>query len=388
MKQPGSGEPSIADPVEVPGPRAGKQMALVGRRDERKALDRLLDGARSGRSGVLVLRGEAGVGKTALLEYLAERASGCELARAAGVQADTELAFAGLQQMFASLLGPLESLPDPQHEALAVAFGLRRGPAPDRFLVGLAVLGLLAEIAEARPVVCVVDDAQWLDRVSAQTLAFVARRLLGESVVLVFAVREPSQDQTLAGLPELVVRGLSDEDARRVLAPVIRGRLDERVIDRIVAETRGNPLALLELPHRLSAGELAGGLERSARRAQSRGGMAAAAGFLERAAALTPDPAGRARRALAAARAHQLGGAPEAASALLDTASSGLLDELDQAMLEQLRGRVALHLSRSGEAAALLLDAARRLAALDPGLARDTHLESLYAATVAGRLGG
>jgi len=172
-------------------------------------LDRLLDGARSGRSGVLVLRGEAGVGKTALLEYLAERASGCELARATGVQADTELAFAGLQQMFASLLGPLERLPDPQREALAVAFGLRRGPAPDRFLVGLAVLGLLAEIAEARPVVCVVDDAQWLDRVSAQTLAFVARRLLGESVVLVFAVREPSQDQTLAGLPELVVRGVN-----------------------------------------------------------------------------------------------------------------------------------------------------------------------------------
>src|SRR5439155_16787955 len=143
--------------------------------------------------------------------------------------------------------------------ALAVAFGLRRGPAPDRFLVGLAVLGLLAEIAEARPLVCVVDDAQWLDRASAQTLACVARRLLGESVALVFAVRESSQDQTFAGLPELVVRGLSNEDARRLLGSVIRGRLDERVIDRIVAETRGNPLALLELPHGRSAGEPAGG---------------------------------------------------------------------------------------------------------------------------------
>jgi DNA-binding CsgD family transcriptional regulator len=509
------------NPVEVPEPRAGKYTGLVGRRDEQEALDRLLDGARSGRSGVLVLRGEAGVGKTALLEYLAERASGCELARATGVQADTELAFAALQQMFASMLGPLERLPDPQRKALAVAFGLRPGPAPDRFLVGLAVLGLLAEVAEARPLVCVVDDAQWLDRASAQTLAFVGRRLLGESVALVFAVREPSPDQTFAGLPDLVVDGLSGEAARRLLASVIRGRLDERVIDRIVAETRGNPLALLELPHELSAGELAGGfgvspsvpitarledsflrrlrdlpaatqrmvllaaaepvgdpvlllraaeqldldveaaapaevaglleigtrvrfrhplvrsavysaatladrqavhralaaatdpradpdrrvwhraqsalgpdedlaaeLERSARRAQSRGGMAAAAAFLERAAVLTPDAGGRARRALAAAQANQLAGAAEAASALLDAASSGPLDELDQAMLEQLRGRIALHLSRSGEAAQLLLHAARRLASLEPRLARDTHLESLYAASVAGRLGG
>jgi DNA-binding CsgD family transcriptional regulator len=493
---------------------------LLGRRDEREALDGLLDGARSGRGGVLVLRGEAGVGKTALLEYLADRASDCELTRATGVQADTELAFAGLQQMFASTPCPLERLPDPQREALAVAFGLRAGPAPDRFLVGLAALGLLAEIAEARPLVCVVDDAQWLDRASAQTLAFVARRLLGESVALVFAVREPSEDRLFAGLPELAVRGLSAEDARRLLASVIRGRVDERVVDRIVAETRGNPLALLELPHGLSARELAGGfgvspsvpvtarlewsflrrlqdlpvatqrmvllaaaepvgdpalllsaaeqleldveaaapaetagllelgtrvrfrhplvrsavyaaapladrqavhraladatdpqadpdrrawhraqaavgsdealaaeLERSARRAQSRGGMAAAAAFLERAAVLTPDPGGRARRALAAAQAHQLAGAPEAASALLDTAASGPLDALDRAMLEQLRGRIALHLSRSGEAAALLLDAARRLASLEAARARDTHLESLYAASVAGRLG-
>lgn len=508
--------------VQDRGTQGGSRpVGMVGRRDEREALDRLLDGARSGRSGVLVLRGEAGVGKTALLEYLAERASGCELARATGVQADTELAFAGLQQMFASLLGTLERLPDPQSEALAVAFGLRRGPAPDRFLVGLAVLGLLAEIAETRPLVCVVDDAQWLDRVSAQTLAFVARRLLGESVALVFAMRESSQGETFAGLPELVVRGLSDGDARRLLASVIRGRLDDRVIDRIVAETRGNPLALLELPHGLSAGEPAGGfgvspsvpvmarlegrflrrlrdlpaatqrmvllaaaepvgdpvlllragerlglgveaatpaevagllevgtrvrfrhplvrsavyaaatltdrhavhgaladatdpqtdpdrrawhraqstlgadedlaaeLERSARRAQLHGGLAAAAAFLERAAALTPDPGGRARRALAAARASQLAGAPEAALALLDTASSGPLGALEQAILEQLRGRAALHLSRSCEAAALLLHAARLLAPLERGLARDTLLESLYAATVAGRLGG
>jgi DNA-binding CsgD family transcriptional regulator len=367
----------------------------------------------------------------------------------------------------------------------------------------------------------VVDDAQWLDRASAETLAFVARRLVGESVVIVFAVREPSDDQTFAGLPTLRLRGLNDEDARTLLASVIRGRLDERVVDRIVAETRGNPLALLELPRGHAAGELAGGfavspdlpittrversflqrlhdlpaptqqlvlvaaadpvgdpallvraaeqrgigvaaaapaetagllelgarvrfrhplvrsavyaaatladrqaahralaeatdpeadpdrrawhraqaalgpdeelaveLETSARRAQARGGIAAAAAFLERATALTPDRAIRARRALAAAQANQLAGAPEAASALLDTASSGPLDELDQAMVKQLRGRIALHLSRAGEAASLLLDAGRRLESIEPELARDTHLEALYAATVAGRFGG
>ena len=181
------------------------------------------------------------------------------VARATGVQADMELPFAGLQQLFGSMLGSLERLPDPQRDAVEVAFGLRSGPAPDRFEVGLAMLGLLAEVAEQEPLVCVVDDAQWLDQASARTLAFVARRLMAESVALVFAVREPADEQTFAGLPELIVRGLNDEDARGVLGLAIAGRVDERVVDRIVAETRGNPLALLELPRGLSAAELAGG---------------------------------------------------------------------------------------------------------------------------------
>jgi DNA-binding CsgD family transcriptional regulator len=498
-----------------------RRVILRGRRREQDTLDDLVAGARSGRSGVLVVRGEAGIGKTALLEYLVERASGCAVARTTGVQADTELAFAGLQDLFGSKLGSLERLPDPQRQAMAVAFGLRSGPPPDRFLVGLAVLGLLADEAEQRPLVCVIDDAQWLDRASAQTLAFVARRLLGESVALVLAVREPSEDQTFDGLPELAVGGLDDEEARGLLAEVITGRLDEQVVDRIVSETRGNPLALLELPRAFSAGEMAGGfgataklpvsasieqsftrrlrdlpgetqrllllaaaeptgdpellmragqrlglgieaaapaeadgllelgnrvlfrhplvrsaiygsaaladrqavhralagatdaqvhpdrrvwhraqaalgpdedvadeLERSARRAQARGGMAAAAAFLERAAALTPGSGARAHRALAAAAANHLAGVPQAASRLLASAAAGPLDELDGAMLQRLRGQVALHLRRGTDAAPLLLEASERLEPFDAILAHETHLEALWAATLAGRLGG
>src|SRR5258705_9148635 len=202
--------------------------ALLGREDEQQAIDRLLERVRSGRGGVLVVRGEAGVGKTSLLDYLAERANGCDVVRVAGVQADMEFPFAGLQQLFASRLDSLERLPDPQREALAVAFGLRSGRAPDRYLVGLAVLGLVAELAETAPLVCVVDDAQWLDRASGQTLAFVARRLGGESVVIVFAVREPRDDQTFAGLPTLQPRGLNDEDAPPPLASGIRRRPHHR----------------------------------------------------------------------------------------------------------------------------------------------------------------
>jgi DNA-binding CsgD family transcriptional regulator len=483
-------------------------------------LGRLLTGIRSGRSGVLVVRGEAGIGKTALLEHFIEQASGCIVARATGVQADMELPFAGLQQLFGSMLGSLERLPDPQRDAVEVAFGLRSGPPPDRFEVGLAVLGLLAEVAERDPLVCVVDDAQWLDQASARTLAFIARRLMAESVALLFAVREPSAEQAFAGLPELVVGGLNHEDARGVLGLAIAGRVDERVIDRIVAETRGNPLALLELPRGLSAAELAGGfgvsstqplsarleqsflgrvrsmpdqtqrflllgaaeptgdpallmraaelvglgveaavpaeavglielaaqvrfhhplvrsaiyraaplgdrqavhralaevtdtqsdpdrrawhraqaalgadedlaaeLERSAERAQARGGMAAAAAFLERAAALTPDRARSARRALAAAQAKYLAGSPQAALRLLESAAYPAMDGLEVAMVQRLRGRIALHLSRSGEGATALFDAAQRLESIDPGLARETHLEALHAAAVAGRLG-
>ena len=214
---------------------------------------------RTGPSRALVLRGEAGVGKSALLEYLVQQASGCGIAQATGVESEMELAYAGLQQLCAPFLDRLERLPGPQRDALDRAFGLRNGEAPDRFVVGLAVLSLLSDIAEERPLICVVDDAQWLDAASAQALAFVARRLGGESVGLVFAVREPSGERHFEGLPELAVGGLDDRDALELLGTVVAGPLDERVRDRIVAETRGNPLALLELPRRRTLAELAGG---------------------------------------------------------------------------------------------------------------------------------
>ena len=219
---------------------------LLDRLPERAALSQLLDAARAGRSGVLVMRGEPGVGKTALLEYAVESAAGLRVARVAGVESEMELAFAALQQLCAPMLDKLEGLPDPQRDALGVAFGLKTGAAPDRFLVGLAALSLLSEAAEQQPLLCVIDDAQWLDRASAQALAFVARRLLAEPVALVFATREPGEE--FRGLPELPVGGLREGDARELLSSVIGGPLDERVRDRIVAETRGNPLALLELP--------------------------------------------------------------------------------------------------------------------------------------------
>jgi len=232
---------------------------LLGRRSESAALDGLLEAVRRGESRVLVVRGEPGVGKSALLEYVAGQASGCRVARAAGVQSEMELAFAGLQQLCAPMLDRLERLPRPQREALGTALGLTTGVAPDRFLVGLAALGLLSEVADERPLVCLVDDAQWLDRASLQALEFVARRLFAESVALVFGLRQPEGEQLLAGLPELMVEGLRDDDARALLGSVIRWPLDERVRDRIVAETRGNPLALLELPRGLAPAELAGG---------------------------------------------------------------------------------------------------------------------------------
>ena len=232
---------------------------LLGRRSECAALDELVASVRAGSSRALVLRGEAGVGKSALLEYLVRRASGCAIARAAGVESEMELAFAGLHQLCAPFADRVERLPGPQRDALGAAFGLRDGDAPDRFLVGLAVLSLLSDVAEDRPLVCVVDDAQWLDAASAQALAFVARRLGAESVGLVFAVREPAAERRLEGLAELVVHGLDDRDAQELLGAVVAGPLDARVRDRIVAETRGNPLALLELPRGLSPAELAGG---------------------------------------------------------------------------------------------------------------------------------
>ncbi|HEX5289347.1 MAG TPA: AAA family ATPase [Streptosporangiaceae bacterium] len=231
---------------------------LLDREAERAALDGLLGDLRSGRGRALVVRGEGGVGKSALLEYLAGAAADMRVARAAGVESEMELAFAGVHQLCAPLLGRLEDLPGPQRDALGIAFGLRAGTAPDRFLVGLAVLTLLSEAAEDRPLLCVVDDAQWLDRASAQVLAFAARRLLAEPVGLVFAAREPGGQ--FAGLTDLPVRGLPDQHARMLLHSTVRFRLDEQVRDRIVAETAGNPLALLELPRGLGPAQLAGGL--------------------------------------------------------------------------------------------------------------------------------
>ena len=502
-------------------PRIERQRQLAGRGAEGARLDRLLADARAGQSAVLVLRGEPGIGKTALLGYAAERAAGFQVVRAAGVESEMELPFAGLHQLCGPMVGGLGRLPPPQRDALGTAFGLRSGTQPDRFLIGLAVLSLLSDTAEERPLLCLIDDAQWLDRSSAQVLAFVARRLQAESVVVLFAEREPGELDELAGLPDLQLQGLPDDCARELLASAITAPLDERVRDRILAETRGNPLALLELPRELSPARLAGGfglpgeqplpgrieasfrrrvqrlpaatqrlllvaaaeptgepillwraaavlgipaeavapaeadgllelgeqvtfrhsllrstvyraaaaeerrnahgalaaatdtevdpdrrawhlahatlvpdedvaweLERSAERAQARGGLAAAAAFLQRAAALTPDPGRRARRALEAARAKQLAGAPQEASTLLATAAAGPLGKFDQAVLQRLRGQIALDLRRGGAAVPLLLDAAGQLELLDPGLARETYLEALRAASIAGRLGG
>ena len=239
--------------------RRGRATGLMDRRSERDALDRLIEAVRTGQSRALVVRGDPGVGKTVLLEYLAGRASGagCQMARVAGVQSEMELAFAGLHQLCAPMLCRAEGLPVPQREALRVALGLSTGPPPDRFLVGLAVLNLLSEVAGDRPLVCVIDNEQWLDQASAQALGFAARRLAADPVGLVFAARVPGEE--LAGLPELQVEGLRETDARALLDSALTGPLDARVRDLIVAETQGNPLALLELPRGLTSAELAGG---------------------------------------------------------------------------------------------------------------------------------
>src|SRR3954447_8216463 len=493
---------------------------LLGRGSECETLDRLLRSARSGHSQVLVLRGEAGIGKTALLEYVADQAQGWRMVRAAGVQSEMELPFAGLHQLCGPMLDGLGALAGPQREALREAFGLHDGGAPDHFLVARAVLSLLAGEAERRPLACVIDDAQWLDRASRQALAFVARRLLAERIAMVFAVREPSDADELAGLPQLVVGGLGDHDARTVLASGLSGPMDTHVRDRILAETRGNPLALLELPRGLTPAELAGGfglpdrgplpgriersflrrfeslppdsrqllliaaaeptgdvpllwraaerlgigadavgpaetaglvqlgsrvrfrhplvrsaiyraaprpereqvhmaladatdpkadpdrrawhrahaaagldeavageLERSAGRAQGRGGVAAAAAFLERAAELTPDPVRRGTRGLAAAQSKLDAGAPEAAEALLATAELTPLDEMQRARLERLRAQIAFALRRGSHAPPLLLDPALRLVPLDAQLARETCLEALAAGMFSGQPG-
>jgi DNA-binding CsgD family transcriptional regulator/tetratricopeptide (TPR) repeat protein len=495
------------------GPAAG----LTGRLSERGVFDRFVASVRAGEGRALVVRGEPGVGKTVLLDYLAGRASGCFVVRAVGVQSEMELAFAGLHQLCAPMLDHAEALPVPQREALRTAFGLSAGPVPDRFLVGLAVLGLLSETAGERPLICVVDDMQWLDHASAQALGFAARRLAADPVGLVFAARVLGKD--VAGLPELVVEGLAERDARALLESVLTGPMDARVRDRIIADTHGNPLALLELPRGLTPAQLTGGfgpsgagpldgrieesfrrqlealpaqtrrllqlaaadpsgdpvlvwraagrlvigpgaagpaeeaglaefgarvrfrhplvrsaaylsasaqtrqelhgalaevtdpaadpdrrawhraqaapgpdeevaaeLEQCAGRAQRRGGLAAAAAFLERSAGLTLDPARRAQRALAAAKAKLQGGALDAALGLLAMAQAGPLDELQRARCDLLRAQVAFASSHGRDAPPLMLSAAQQLEALDIGLARDTYLGAFTAALFAGRL--
>lgn len=507
----------------------GRGPRLRGRDKEIATLRDLLSTAQSGGSQVLVLRGEAGVGKTALLRHLAETADGFRRIQVTGVESDMELAYAGLHQLCAPLLHHLDELPTPQREALDVAFGRGVGAAPDRFLVGLAVLSLLAAATADQPLLCLVDDAQWLDQVSVQTLAFVARRFLAEPVVVLFAARNTGAE-ALSGLPELAVTGLSDADARDLLNSVLLGRVDPRVRDRLVAETRGIPLALLEVPRSVHAAELAGGfwnmgaarspmghvedsyirrvralptdaqrllfvaaaepvgdaaifaraaanlglavdalapaesegfiefgarmrfrhplmrsavyraatpserravhraladatdpqhdpdrrawhfahaaagpddavaadLERCADRAHSKGGIAAAAAFLERATALTSDPARRVARALAAAQAKRDAAAPAAAYELLAIADLGPLTDLQRAQVDRLRAQMEFARSRGGgpgvsplrDSVQKLLAAAKRLEPLDDGLSRETYLEALAAAMYAGRLGG
>src|SRR5258708_2875646 len=235
----------------------GDAMELIDRDAERDALDRFVAAIRAGESRALVVSGEAGVGKTALLDYLAGNASGCRIARTTGVQSEMELCFAALHQLCAPMLDGLQRLPPPQRDAVRTAFGLGAGPVPDRFLVGLGALGLLSEVAAEQPLVCLVDDEQWLDRASAQVLGLVARRLVAESFGMVFAVRTASSE--LAGLAELRIEGLPAAAARALLDSVLTGPLDTRVRDQILAETRGNPLALLELPRGLTTQQLAGG---------------------------------------------------------------------------------------------------------------------------------
>ena len=234
-------------------------VGFLGRMRERERLDAMLAQARDGQSAVLVIRGEAGIGKTALLRYAARQASGLRIAEIEGVQAEMELPFAGLDRLCAPMLDRLEVLAPPQQNALRVAFGVASGDAPDRFLVAVAVLNLLSATAEQRPLLCLVDDAQWLDAASVQALGFVARRLVAEPMAMIFALREPITTRALDGLPQLVVEGLDEPDARALLSRAVPGRLDDRVRDRIIAETGGNPLALMELSQRMTPSERAGG---------------------------------------------------------------------------------------------------------------------------------
>ena len=237
----------------------GRAPPFRGREQERATLDQMLDRVRGGESAALVIRGEAGIGKTALIQYCARQASGCRVARIAGVESELELPFAAIHQLCKPVFAGIDALPEPQQQALRVAFGLAVGTPPDRFVVGLAVLGLLAEAAAERPFICLVDDAQWLDEPSRSALGFVARRLLAEPLLLLLSVRETGDNQLFAALPSLSLDGLSEQDARALVTFAVPGHLDDQVRDRIVSETGGNPLRLLELPREMSQAELAGG---------------------------------------------------------------------------------------------------------------------------------
>ncbi|WP_426570161.1 helix-turn-helix transcriptional regulator [Streptomyces canus] len=497
---------------------------LVGRHRECAALDDLLVGLREGGSRVLVIRGEAGIGKSVLLKYVAAQASRVKVTWAHGIEADMELPYASLHQLCTPFLDELDELPEPQRDALRVAFGMAAGDPPDRFLVGLAVLTLLTRASETRPVLVLVDDAQWLDQVSLQTLEFVARRLLAEAVAMAFAVRDPEGQAALNGLPALQIHGLDSAAAGELLEAAVGGRLEKRVRDRFVAEMRGNPLALLEFSRGRSAAELAygldssncssvqgpvasrverdfasrlgslpaatrtllliaaaepvgdarllvraaaslqitpyaapakaagliefgesvrfrhplvrsavyhgaepeerravhralaeatdpvldpdrrawhaaqaadgpdeevaAGLEQAADRARQRGGIAAEAVLLERAAEVTPDPRPRGRRALAAAEAHFSAAAPDRATELATVAELCPLSALDRARLARLRARILFARSRSDEAAPLLLEAAAQFTAAGSPLARETYLEAISATIFAGRVHG
>jgi DNA-binding CsgD family transcriptional regulator len=481
---------------------------LLGRQRERETLDLLLAGAREERGAVLVLHGEAGVGKTRLMEYALDAAEDFRTVRISGVEGEMELPFAAVQQLVAPFAELTEHLPGPQREALDVAFGLSSGPSPDRFLVGLAALGVLSEAAEDRPLLVLVDDAQWLDDSSAQALAFVARRLAAERIALLFASRKPGE--LFERLPKVEVGPLGRLDSRSLLESALPTRLDERVLDRIVLETRGNPLAVLELPRGLTPAQLAGGfglpatktmpanieesftrrlaglpddarrflllaaadavgdpallwraaqelgiaesavdtletdgflevgprvvfrhplvrsavygdagvkersaihralaqatdpridpdrrawhmgqatsmpdedvaaeLERSAGRAQARGGLAAGAAFLARAADLTPEERRRSRRLLAAAGAKRDAGDLDGALDLMAGLDLGALDELGGGQARLLEAQIALEQRRAIDAGRLFLGAATRLQEVDPLLARDAFLEAL-----------
>ncbi len=240
----------------------GSPAGLLGREREVETLTRLVEGAQRGQSGVLVVRGEPGIGKTALVEHVVESVSGCRVLRAVGVESEMELPFAGLHQLCSPVLDRVDELPGPQGEALGTTFGLRGGDPPDRFLVGLGTLNLLAGLGAERPLICFVDDAQWLDLASAQTMAFVARRLLADPVALLFVARE--RPALFAGLAEVALEAITDDDSRALLESVIPFVLDADVRERIIAEAGGNPLALLELPRSLPPARLAGGFTISA----------------------------------------------------------------------------------------------------------------------------